>query len=52
MYVYTDADDKDKEKLPDVISLIEKKKIQMKFLLTGVCSSRRRKRGNEMILQN
>ncbi|XP_033643607.1 von Willebrand factor A domain-containing protein 7-like [Asterias rubens] len=44
VYVYTDADDKDKDKLSDVLALIKKKKIQMKFLLTGECSGSRRRR--------
>ena len=49
VYVFTDASDKDKDKLPDVLALIEEKKVQVKFLLTGTCASdRRRKRGRIM----
>ncbi|WP_411017668.1 hypothetical protein, partial [Salmonella sp. s51090] len=44
VYVYTDASDKDKDKLADVLALIKKKNVQIKFLLTGTCTSDRRRR--------
>ena len=47
MYLFTDADDKDKDKLPNVEALIaEKGLIRVDFVLTEGCTSRRRKRGN------
>ena len=49
MYLFTDADDKDKDKLPNVEALIaEKGLIRVDFVLTAPegCPSRRRKRGN------
>ncbi|XP_022108814.1 von Willebrand factor A domain-containing protein 7-like [Acanthaster planci] len=47
VYMFTDATDKDKEKVPDVLALIEEKKVHVKFLLTGTCSSSRRKRATD-----
>ncbi|XP_071802034.1 von Willebrand factor A domain-containing protein 7-like isoform X1 [Asterias amurensis] len=44
VYLYTDADDKDKEKLPTILALIEEKGVQVEYLLTGTCTSRRRRR--------
>ncbi|XP_038075974.1 von Willebrand factor A domain-containing protein 7-like [Patiria miniata] len=44
VYVFTDATDKDSEKVPDVLALIEQKEVRVIYLLTGTCSSRRRKR--------
>ncbi|XP_022108810.1 von Willebrand factor A domain-containing protein 7-like isoform X2 [Acanthaster planci] len=44
VYLFTDASDKDGEKLPDVLALIEEKQVRVNYLLTGTCSSRRRRR--------
>ncbi|XP_033631343.1 von Willebrand factor A domain-containing protein 7-like [Asterias rubens] len=47
VYLFTDADDKDKDKLPNVEALIaEKGLIRVDFVLTEGCTSRRRKRAS------
>ncbi|XP_078597567.1 von Willebrand factor A domain-containing protein 7-like [Branchiostoma floridae x Branchiostoma japonicum] len=42
IYLFTDADPKDSDKLQDVISLLQQKKSKITFLLTGSCSRKRR----------
>ncbi|KAI8514130.1 von Willebrand factor (vWF) type A domain, partial [Branchiostoma belcheri] len=42
IYLFTDADPKDSEKMPDVLSLLRQKKSTITFLLTGSCSRKRR----------
>ncbi|XP_071789658.1 von Willebrand factor A domain-containing protein 7-like [Asterias amurensis] len=47
VYLFTDAEDKDKDKLPNVEALIaEKGLIRVDFVLTEGCPSRRRKRAS------
>ncbi|XP_019616173.1 PREDICTED: von Willebrand factor A domain-containing protein 7-like isoform X2 [Branchiostoma belcheri] len=42
IYLFTDADPKDSDKMPDVLSLLRQKKSTITFLLTGSCSRKRR----------
>ncbi|CAH1253066.1 VWA7 [Branchiostoma lanceolatum] len=42
IYLFTDADPKDSDKLQDVVSLLQQKKSSITFLLTGSCSRKRR----------